>query len=308
MSEVSRRGFFKMAGALAIALGWPTSGLDDVAQALELLAAGSVPLIWLQGQSCSGCSVSFLDAAYPDPARVITHYASVEYHSTLSAASGELALKALEQRLAAADYLLVVEGSVPLGMAQACRVGEESMADMSVRAAKGAKAVVALGTCAAFGGIPAAPPNPTGAAAVSKLLADNHIITPLINLPGCPAHPDWLVGTLVHFLRYGPPTLNAQGCPEMFYRTSIHDHCPQFYNYDAEKFAQFFGDEGCLFKLGCLGVRTFADCSTRRWNNKTSWCVEAGAPCIGCAQPEFALAQDFPFYRIRERSGEGEAQ
>lgn len=306
MRQMQRRGFLKMAAALVANLAWPTTSINAVAEALQSIAEGAQPVIWLQGQSCSGCSVSFLNSAYPDVARVITHFVSVQYHQTLAAATGEVALQALESAIGAGGYLLVVEGGVPTTMPEACRVGEEPFSEQLVRAAKGAAAVVALGTCASFGGIPAAPPNPTGSAGVRGYLTQAAVRTPVVTLPGCPAHPDWLVGTIVQYVRSGVPELTETGCPKAFYGTNIHAHCPQFYNYDAGKFASTFGEDGCLFKLGCMGIRTEADCSMRRWNNKTNWCVEAGAPCIGCARPEFAQQQDFPFYRMSE-SANGEA-
>jgi len=334
MSEIPRRQFLKLAGSLMASLGWltacqaqpsetatptdqttlplpqatPSSGrigrtvltMPEVADALTALANGQAAVLWLQGQACSGCSVSFLNAAYPDVAAVLTQYISVDYHTTLSAAAGATALEALERRMAAGNYLLVVEGAVPAGMPLACRVGDEPFTQLLTRAARRATAVVALGTCAAFGGVPAAPPNPTGAVSVPKFLGPALGSTPLINLPGCPAHPDWLIGTLVHLLRAGVPPLTEDLSPAMFYGTVIHERCPQFHLYNAGQFAHFFGDAGCLFNLGCLGIRTYADCSIRRWNNRNNWCVEAGAPCVGCARPEFAADPSFPFYRLRE--------
>ena len=271
-----------------------------VADALEELAGGLVPLVWLHGLACSGCSVSFLNTSYPDAAEVLTSYVSLEYHSVLSTATGHIAMQALEDRLAAGKYILIVEGAVPVGMPSACRVGEEDFAKQLLRAAANATAILSLGACAAFGGIPAAAGNVTGAVSASSYLLQNKVKKPLINIPGCPANPDWLVGALVHLLKFGQPELNEQGCPNLFFGEILHNRCPQFYNYNAGKYAKSFGDDGCLFKLGCLGIRTLADCSTRRWNSKLNWCVEAGAPCIGCTQPEFALDKNFPFYRLRE--------
>jgi hydrogenase small subunit len=306
MRQMQRRGFLKMAVALAASLSWPTTSVGAVAEALQSIVEGAQPVVWLQGQSCSGCSVSFLNSAYPDVARVITRYISVQYHQTLSAATGDVALGALNRSIEAGGYLLVVEGGVPVAMPEACRVGEEPFTEQLVRAAQGAAAVVALGTCASFGGIPAAPPNPSGSVSVRDHLTRSGVKTAVVSLPGCPTHPDWLVGTIVEYVRSGVPELTPTGCPTAFYGSNIHAHCPQFYNYDAGKFATTFGEDGCLFKLGCMGIRTEADCSMRRWNNKTNWCVEAGAPCIGCARPEFAQRQDFPFYRITENAN-GEA-
>lgn len=324
MYKVTRRQFIGMAGALAASLGW--GGLDGiawaakssdvgggaprtapaavpaVAEALQMLASGTAPLLWLHGQSCSGCSVSFLNTAYPDVASVLTQYVSLGYHSTISGATGKAAADAVSRTIAAGGYTLVVEGAVPRGLPTACETMGEEFGSLLKRAAKSAKAIIAVGTCSAFGGIPSAPPNPTEAVSVAKYLGSSFGSTPLINLPGCPIHPDWLVGTVVHLLKAGVPKLTEQGCPRMFYGESIHARCPEFYNYNMNKFARFFGDSGCLFKLGCMGIRTNADCPIRRWNTKTNWCVDAGAPCIGCAQPEFAQDRGYAFYRVREES------
>ena len=327
MSNVARREFLEMAAGLVASLRlgsrWfagdaedtagskaagvqpaPVSGdpVPEAALALQSLAEGAAPVVWLQGLSCTGCSVSFLNAAYPDAATVLTRYANVDFHSTLSTGAGRLAMATLDRRVEAGGYILVVEGAVPLGMPAACELGGEDFGSLLTRVARGATAIVVLGTCAAFGGIPAAPPNPTGAVAVPRALNGSGVKAPTISLPGCPIHPDWLVGTLVQLLRFGMPTLNKQGCPEQFYGNLIHARCPEFYNYNMGRFAKFFGDSGCLFNLGCLGIRTYADCSTRRWNGKTNWCVESGAPCVGCARPEFAQDRTFPFYRVREQT------
>lgn len=339
MSEINRREFIKLASGLMASLGaaWampsvpsavsaasvsgaplpPAAGLgnrivetslDDfplvnlVADALIDLSTGRAPVLWLHGLSCSGCSVSFLNSSFPDPASVITRSISLNYNSVVSAASGEVALHAIDQRISAGNYLLVVEGAVPTVIPEACKFGERNFTDVLLEAASGAEAVIALGTCASFGGIPAAPPNPLGAEAIYKFLSGKRISKPVINLPGCPSHPDWLIGTLVQLLKFGMPALTKNGTPQIFFSKTIHSSCPEFYAYNDGQYAASFGEKGCLFKLGCLGIRTYADCSSRRWNNKINWCVEAGGPCIGCTSPDFAQRTDFPFYRIRETS------
>jgi hydrogenase small subunit len=289
-----------MAAALALAMSWPGTALARMAGGLEELASGNAPLLWLQGQACSGCSISFLDSVYPDPATVLTKYVSLAFHPVISAATGDLAMATIQQVASAGQEILVIEGAIPQAMPEACRVGDQAFADLVATAARSAGKIVALGTCASFGGIPCAAPNPTGAVTVGQFLAGAGITTPVINLPGCPAHPDWLVGTLLHLLGSVDLKLDDQGRPELFYGSVIHARCPHYYEYEQEAFAQKFGDEGCMFKLGCLGIRTNADCPTRRWNGKTSWCVEAGAPCIGCARPEFVRDAGFPLFRIDE--------
>lgn len=296
MQPLSRREFMRMGGQLALAMGLGAGAAPRIAQGLEDLSSGAAPVIWLQGQSCSGCSVSFLNSRAPSPYEVLTQYISLQFHSTLSTATGGLAMDVLRKSIDAGGYLLVVEGAIPAKMPRACLMGEEPVEEWVVSAAKKAKAVVALGACAAFGGIPAAENNPTGAMSVPAFLDEKKVSVPVLRLPGCPAHPDWLVGTLVYMLQFGMPDLDDLSRPKMFYGRLIHDQCPRFADYERERFAKNFGDDGCLFKLGCLGVVTNADCTFRHWNRGANMCIKAGAPCIGCASPTFAAKADLPFY------------
>lgn len=195
------------------------------------------------------------------------------------------------------NFILAVEGSIPAAMPEACVIGHERMTEQVVRAAQVAQAVVAVGSCASFGGIPAAESNPTGAKEVLRFLEENGVDKPGIRLPGCPAHPDWVVGTLVHVLAFGLPELDTYARPKQFYGRLVHDQCSRFPDYERERFAATFADEGCLFKLGCMGAITHADCTTRMWNGGVNSCIRAGAPCIGCASERFAEQTSMPFHR-----------
>ena len=299
--KLTRREFLKDAGILVAALGLGPALQPKVAAALEEMATGRAPLLWLQGQSCSGCSVSLLNADSPGPAELITRYLSLYFHQTLSAATGETALSVVDKAIDSGNYILAVEGSVPTKIPEACKIGERTFQDWLVRAAGPAKAVVAIGTCASFGGIPAAPPNLTGATPVGEVLKSQGVTKPVINLPGCPAHPAWIVGTLVHVLKLGLPELDEFSRPKRNYGQLIHDQCPFFAKYQAKQFAKSLGEEGCQFKLGCQGVVTHADCSMRGWNSGVNWCVRSKAVCVGCARPEFARDPGFPFYRLNEQ-------
>ena len=281
-------------------MGLGSSAIPKIAEALEQLSAGNAPVLWLQGQSCSGCSISLLNTEDPGPAQVLTGYISLLFHSTLSAATGDVSMDVLNRSIDHGGYLLVIEGSIPAGMPEACVIGHEHFSKQVIRAAKNAKAVIAVGTCAAFGGIPGAENNPTGAVSVPHFLKNKGISKPVIVLPGCPAHPDWIVGTLVHVLKFGIPSLDEKGRPNMFFSKLIHDQCPRFADYERENFAKSFSDDGCLFKLGCLGPNTYADCTLRLWNSGANSCINAGAPCIGCASEEFAAKASVPFYRHLE--------
>ncbi len=299
---MDRRTFLKDATALVAGLGLSGALRPRFALALEEMATGRAPLLWLQGQSCSGCSVSLLNSESPGPADLLTRYLSLYFHQTLSAATGEGARGAVDRAVQEGGYILVVEGSTPLGMPEACVIGEETFENLLGRTARRAKAVVAVGSCSAFGGIPAAEANPTGAASTREALQKLGVTTPVINLSGCPPHPAWMVGNLVYLLKVGMPPLDEHARPLRTYGQLLHDQCPHFAKYERKEFAQAPGDDGCLFKVGCQGVVTHADCSMRGWNGGDAWCIGAKAPCVGCARPAFARAKNYPFYRLNEAS------
>lgn len=307
MSEITRRQFLELSAKFAALMGLASTAIPQVAKALEDLSSRAAPVLWLQGLSCSGCSVSLLNSASPNPAEILTNYISLKFHSTLSAATGEIAKKAINHAIDQGGYFLAIEGSIPEGMPEACVVGGEFMTDSIVRAAKRAKAIISVGSCAAHGGIPAAENNPTGAVGATEYLKKQGISAPIINLPGCPAHPDWIVGSLVHVLKFGLPELDEDSRPKMFYSKLVHDRCPRFPDYERERYSTIFSEDGCLFKLGCMGPVTHADCSLRLWNDGTNFCINAGAPCIGCASANFSTETSFPFYTMKTTSeGKGE--
>ncbi len=297
MKNITRREFMEVSAKLAAMMGLGASAIPRVANALEKLSGGAAPVVWLQGQSCSGCSVSLLDSENPGPAALLTKYISLQFHSNVSSATGEVSMNVMNKCISTGGYFLAVEGSIPAKMPSACIVGHEPITEQVIRAAQGADAVLAIGTCAAFGGIPAAEGNVTGAVNVADYLKEKGVTKPVIRLPGCPTHPDWMVGTLVHVLEFGLPELDDKGRPTMFYGKPLHELCPRFADFEAENFATTYNEDGCLFELGCLGPNTEADCTTRLWNGGTNSCINAGAPCIGCAGEDFALSKAVSFSR-----------
>lgn len=293
---MNRRDFLKISGKLAAIMGLSKAFVPQIAVALDEIATGQKPVLWLQGQSCSGCSVSFLNSESPDPAQILTQYISLKFHSVLSTATGKVAQDAVNETINEGNYFLVVEGSVPEGMPQACLFGGEYFGDQLQRAAQNCIAVVSAGTCAAFGGIPAAEGNSTGSTSVQSYLQAQNIRTTLINIPGCPTHPDWVVSTLAYTIAFGIPDLNNKDAPKMFFDKLVHDMCPRFAEYERQNFANSFGEPGCLFHLGCQGPITRADCTLRKWNGGNTHCINSGGPCIGCSSEHFSLKRDFPFY------------
>jgi hydrogenase small subunit len=294
MNSMNRRAFLGIGARLSAVMGLGACATPRLALAVEELAHGVTPVLWLQGQSCSGCSVSLLNGELPGPAALLTQYIHLVFHQTLSAATGEAAVQAVDQAIERGGYLLCVEGAVPAGMPRACHFGGADFGPLLLRAAKNSKAVVAVGTCASYGGVPAAEGNPTGAVSVPQYLNDNATKSPILRVPGCPVHPEWLLGTLTHVLAYGMPEVDEDGKPRMFFGRLVHDQCPRFADYERKNFAKAFGQPGCLFRLGCLGVNTQADCTTRLWNSGTNSCIRAGAPCTGCAGRDFVARANVP--------------
>jgi len=301
MPNLTRRTFLKAGASLAALMGLGASAAAALGDALKLMAGGNAPILWLQGQSCSGCSISLLNTEQPGPLELLTGDISLKFHQTLSAATGAMALDLADTWAAGKDdFILVVEGSIPAGMSEACLIGGKPVADQIVAAARNATLVLAVGTCASYGGIPAAAGNQTGAVAVPAYLSEKKVATKVIRIPGCPAHPDWVVGTLAHVLKFGMPELLDDGRPVAFYGKIMHDNCPRRGDYERDRFAKRFGDDGCLYQLGCAGPTTRADCAWRLWNGGTSSCIHAGAPCIGCTWSSFAADPAVPMYGVAD--------
>ena len=261
-----------------------------------------IPVVWLQGAGCTGCAVSLLNSFSPSIHTVLLRqltpgkHVNLRFLATVMAGQGQQVLDVLADtaRTRPGGYVLVVEGSVQLTHPMFATLGEEGEREVPIyekatELARSAMAVVGLGTCAAFGGIPSGAPNPTGAVGMAELLAREGIETPVINIPGCPPHPDWLVGSLAAVMRYGLEAVEVDeiGRPTMYYGKLVHETCPRRADFDAGKFAKAFGEPGCLYELGCKGPVTYADCPKRMWNSGTNWCVGAGSPCHGCVEPDF---------------------
>ncbi len=257
-----------------------------------------IPVVWIQAATCSGCSVSVLNSAAPKITDVLLsevipgRHVNLRFQATVMAGSGEPVVEVLDAAAKGdpGSYVLVVEGSIPTRDGGVYgTLGEEPMVDRVVALAKNAMAIVGLGTCASFGGIFAADPNPGGCVSVGALLKEKGIDAPLINVPGCPPHPDWFIGTIATILVGGLSAVEVDelGRPTRFFGRLIHENCPRRAYFDEGKFAQHLSDEGCLYKLGCKGTIAHADCPLRRWNNGTNWVIGSGAPCNGCVEPEF---------------------
>lgn len=316
--DISRRDFVKLCTATAAGLGvsqWFHPAVRDVLAAT--LSGGRPPVFWVQGQGCTGCTVSLLNNIHPGIADVLLKIVAMEYHPTLMAAEGETAVSYMLKKSNeyAGEYIYILEGSIPLLQdGRYCVVGEVDHREFTVREVTeimggNAAVVVAAGTCSAYGGVPAAAGQQTGAVSVRDFFRMRGISTPVINVPGCPPHPDWMVGTLALLLdaigRRGLQggledtlrTLDEVGRPKAFY-PNTHLTCPYLPDYERAHFSPFMTDkDGCRFQLGCKGPSSGCDSATRKWNGGVNWCI-ANAVCVGCTQPNFPDGAS-PFYQPR---------
>lgn len=293
VTGTSRRDFLKTCGLAAAAAGLDTQLTAQVAEAIT--APDRPPVVWLHFQECTGCTETLLRTASPDVAELLLELISLDYHETLAAAAGHQLEENLEKVLEehGGNFILVVEGAIPTKDGGVyCKVGGHTAIDSLQRVAKEAAAVIAIGSCASFGGVAAAEPNPTGATGVPVILEGKQVLT----LPGCPPNPYNLLGTILRYLTYGElPALDDKGRPLFAYGRTIHEHCPRRPHFDAGRFAKAFGDEGhrlgwCLYELGCKGPQTYASCSTQHFCEVLgAWPIGIGHPCVGCTEEDLAF-------------------
>ncbi len=287
---MSRRSFLKFSAAMATALALPAAYAPRIARAVE--AAPRIPVIWLRGQTCGGNTEAMLRSADPPIASMLLDVLSIEYHESLLATAGSDAELA---RTAAMDrypngYIAVIEGAIPTGADGAyCLVGGRPLTDIAREVCDGAQATIALGSCAFDGGAPAAAGGSTGAGGVGQVVTNARLVT----LPGCPMNVVNFAATIVHYLALGklPPT-DLGGRPLFAYGGLIHNQCERRPHFEFGEFALSWGDEGaqkgwCLYKLGCKGPETMANCPTARYGDGVSWNVRAGVGCVGCTTPRF---------------------
>lgn len=297
-SGASRRDFLTFCGKLMVAAPFGlalTNVTSPNAVAAVIGRARRPSVIWLHMQDCTGCTETLLRTSEPDLATLIFDVISLDYHETVMAASGADAEAALRDAMTQNDgkYVLVVEGSIPTEEnGNYLKIAGRNGIDMLQDVANHSAAVIAIGSCSSWGGVPSSGPNPTGATGVDSIVKNK----PVINLPGCPPNPYVLLATVLEYATAGKiPKLDSQGRPKFAYDRVIHDHCPRRAHFDAGRFAAQFGDAGhlqgyCLYKLGCKGPVTHAPCSTRHFNEVVDcWPIGIGAPCVGCTEKEIAF-------------------
>jgi len=283
---VSRRDFLKFCTAMAATLALPSSWGPKIAEALEKKAKPAV--IWLEFSDCAGDTESILRATKPTIAEIVLDVISLEYHETIMAPSGKAAEKSKKDVLKnlKGKYIAVVEGAIPMKDGGIyCTIAGETALHIAKEVCGNALATLAVGSCAAWGGVASAHPNPTGCVGVKEAVP----AATVVNLPGCPVNVENITATIVHFLTFGSlPALDAHLRPLFGYGKRIHDNCERRMHFDAGQFVRQWGDEGhrlgwCLYDMGCKGPEAYYNCPTVKYNDGTSWPVQAGHPCFACA-------------------------
>ena len=279
-----------------------------------------VHAFWFAGASCDGCTVavtgakspsveSLMMGAHPGLPRVILH------HPVVNLEAGPAYLRAHEQAvqgILGAPYVVVVEGSlcdeIP-ALVQGgywCGQGEEpwgvdgalrdvTASEWVARLAPGAAATIAIGTCATWGGVPAAAGNPLGAMGVSDFLGTGYRSAaglPVVNIPGCAPVGDNFTETaaaLLYFLQgFGPlPEFDELGRPAWLFGETVHHQCGRASSYEDGTYATEFGDANCLVELGCWGPVVQCNINSRGAIMGVGGCMNTGGACIGCTMPGF---------------------
>ena len=287
---VSRRDFMKFCTALTATMGLSSSFVPKVAEVFAA-PAQRPPVIWLHLGECTGCTESTIRSMYPWIDQLVLDVLSIEYHETIMAASGHQAEEQLKHAVEkyAGKFICVVEGAVATKFNGAYgKIGGRTFLDIAKDVCPKAAGVICIGSCSAYGNLPAAEPNPGGYKGVGEALGIK-----TVNIAGCPPNPVSFVGTVVNYLLLGKlPALDDLGRPLFAYGKTIHDQCPRRAHFENDEFVEVFGSEEaalgyCLYKVGCRGPETYNNCPVAKFNDGTSWPVEAGHPCIGCSEPKF---------------------
>jgi len=287
---ITRRSFLKFCSLTAASLGLSPAYAAQIAEAME--HKPRLPVIWLHGLECTCCTESFIRSGHPLARDVILSMISLDYDDTLMAAAGEQAEAILHEIVEKykGRYLLAVEGNPPLNQdGMSCIIAGEPFVNQLRYAARDAQAIISWGSCASWGCVQAARPNPTRATPVHKVITDK----PIIKVPGCPPIAEVMTGVITYMLTFDRlPLLDRQGRPTMFYGQRIHDKCYRRPHFDAGQFVEHWDDDGarkgyCLYKVGCKGPTTYNACSTMRWNEGVSFPIQSGHGCIGCSEDGF---------------------
>jgi len=313
-----RRDFLKLCALMGVGavITLYSSEIKRVFGQAAEAGGGKIHLIWLGLASDTGCTISMLQASNPDLIEAVENLGiSVDFWKALMTPDYDLGWVSAgytQEDLSQVPLynaafgsapvdVLVVEGTpqlgTPAGSSQGyfCTVGRYNGTtvtgyELLQKLAAKASYVVAVGQCSSFGGVPAGNGNVTKAVSVTEALKTASVTTkkPVINIPGCPANPDWTLVTLATILQGFDPDLDDLGRPKAFFSSYIHDNCPRRDAYNRGQMAKTFDDPvGCFWDLGCKGPITQSACAKTKWNSGTSFCTQAGPMCWGCMHPNF---------------------
>lgn len=273
-------------------------------------------VFWVTGASCDGCTIAAAGATDPGLEDLLTGTVPQLpklnlHHPVLAAEWGEDYVDEFRaaERGERDPYAVVVEGSVPNetlidgdgSEGYFIAAGEDEngdpirCVDWLDRLAPGAAATIAIGTCATWGGIPAAEGNPTDAMGTMDYLGRDYrsvLGLPVINVPGCSPVGDNFIETVAHVLLYAQdvgslPELDELGRPKWLYGETVHRKCERGSYYEEGDFAEEYGSEKCLVELGCWGPVVKCNMPSRRAIDGVGGCMNVGGKCIGCTMPGF---------------------
>ena len=261
-------------------------------------------LLWIQAVCCGGETASLLNSDHPHlQAALHTLDVTLLGHSYFHDQAKGKAEKVMNECAEGKMHLdlLLVEGAAYQMVPQASEwASGKPLTEWIRKLARCADYTVAVGTCASFGGVMACGRNPMGATGLQfhrdrkgGLLGAEYRSgagLPVVNVPGCPAHPDWMFGTLwaLRANRLGKADLDQFNRPRAFYGKLAHHACSRNEYYEFKASAAAYSQQGCLFEnLGCKGTLCESDCNERLWLARTGSCTRGGFPCLSCTSPHF---------------------
>lgn len=276
-------------------------------------------LLWLQGASCSGCSMNFMCAKRPNPIELQERY-DIEFifHPSITPLSGKKVETLLKTYTKEPIDLLVVEGGVMTGPNNTGRyhhyAGKPFMEWIALLS-KTAKHIIAVGSCSSFGGIPVISPNVNNTKGLQFVMREpggflgEHYTSrsglPVINIPGCPAHWMNVITVLIDLCeeRLTIDDLDEFNRPEYLFKDYLHHGCPRNEYFEYRQEATHVGEQGCMFEnLGCHGPLVKCNANIHRWFDGWGSCTWAGFPCIGCVSPGFP-EESFPMFKTPKLAG-----
>jgi len=288
---ISRREFIKRCRDVSILMCGSTLLTRSLAHGFLHLVKNPPALAFIHAQNCMGCTTSMMYGNDYDFVEFLSHVGRLEVHPSLSFSQGREYLDHLHTTVNDGEYILIVEGSIPSTPPEACYLGDSPLYHVLADYLAKARLVISSGSCASHGGIPASGFSRTGAMSVSEYMEEKQISVPHVRIPGCPAHPDHLMGSIAYVAATGklPPLKESTNYPLEYYGELIHNRCSRHQKFSQDIFVEDFDTHkhACLLKKGCRGPITASDCPTRHWNKRTNVCIESNTPCIGCMHPEW---------------------